>query len=216
VKPRREPEPRSLPIRQRCLVGEEDPAVSFEVFCPAQEATVPAARCAECGFLKAFPREPTKPNASVACTPPGIDANMAARASKNTDFAEAAARVPLGEFVDRRVVCVRPTTTVEHLRGLMAETGAESFPVVDADWKPVGMISKSDLVREQVSEDDEVGSLMTPMVVSLPEDARLAHAIALLAAERIHQIPVLTAEGAIVGLVTANDCLRWIASRMGY
>jgi CBS-domain-containing membrane protein len=210
------PETRTLPIKRRIVLGEDDPTEHLEVFCPAQEATVPAWRCADCGFLKAFPREPARPNATLACAPPGIDANMAARASHKIDIAEAAARVPLGEFVDRRVVCVKPTTSVEHLRALMAETGHESFPVVDASWKPLGMISKSDLVREQVDEDAEVASLMSPLVFSLPEDARLTHAISLLAAEGVHQIPVLTAEGAIVGVVTAVECLRWVARQMGY
>jgi CBS domain-containing protein len=216
AKPARPLETQKLPIRRRCLIGEGDPEIALEVFCPSQEATVPAERCAECGFLTSFPRHPARPDATLECAPPGLDGSRAARKSHKIDFAEAAARMPLGEFVNRQVVCVRPTTSVDHLRALMADADRTSFPVVDARGKLLGIISKADLVREPVADDDEVSSLMSQKPFSLPEDARLAHAISLMAAEKIESVPVLTAEGTVVGMVSAGDCLRWVAAWMGY
>ena len=233
------PEKKTIPIVRRCLVGGEDPAVTFGVFCPAQEATVPAERCAECGFLTRFPDHATAPGATIECTPPGMHAQTSARSSPRIDMDEAAARTPLGEILRHRVVCVTPDTSVETMMSLMIEHGLESFPVVDAAWKLVGIVSKADIVRVHFADDtgedapnanagiergfhvergagETVADLMTPAVHSLPEDARLAHAVSLMAAESIHQVPVLSADGAVVGVVTSLDCLRWMSRQMGY
>src|SRR3984885_1114413 len=131
------PEKKTIPIVRRCLAGGEDPAVTFGVFCPAQEATVPAERCAECGFLTRFPDHATSPGAAIECTPPNMHDKTAARTSPRIDMAEAAARVPLGEVLRHRIVCVMPETSVETMMSLMIEHGLESFPVVDETWKLV-------------------------------------------------------------------------------
>jgi CBS-domain-containing membrane protein len=164
-----------------------------------------------------------------------------ARRSKHIDMGEAAARVPLGEIVSRQVVCVRPETGIETLIRILMDDGLECLPVVDEGWKLVGVVSKSDVLRAHYADDDReekpqrardggdlagfheqkragetVGELMTPVVHTLPEDARLAHAMSLMAAEGINHVPVVTHDGAIIGVVSSLDCLGWVARQMGY
>ncbi len=209
------PEAQKLPILRRHLIGPSESVTSLEVFCPSQEATVPADRCAECGFVKMFPRHPAEAGATLECTPPGTQARLEARRSPRIDMAEAAARVPLGEVVHRELVCVTPDTSLEKLLSLMTEHGLDGVPVVDASWHPVGIVSKTDLVLYAGSAG-VVSDVMSRFVHSLPEDARLAHAISLMASAAIHQVPIVTQEGTVIGLVSSLDCLRWISKQMGY
>ena len=134
------PEKKTIPIVRRCLAGGEDPAVTFGVFCPAQEATVPAERCAECGFLTRFPDHATSPGAAIECTPPNMHDKTAARTSPRIDMAEAAARVPLGEVLRHRIVCVMPETSVETMMSRCRVNSRKS------------MISSARLVKSRVSE----------------------------------------------------------------
>jgi len=209
------PPPQKLPIVRRHLMGPEEPLTSLEVFCPAQEATVPAERCAECGFVNSFPQHAGEAGATLECSPPNTQARLDARKSPRIDMAEAAARVPLGEVVHRELVCVTPETSLEKLLSLMTEHGLDGVPVVDGAWHPVGIVSKTDLVMNGGS-DGTVSDVMNPFVHSLPENARLSHAISLMAIECIHQVPIVTEEGAVVGLVSSLDCLRWMSKQMGY
>jgi CBS domain-containing protein len=155
------------------------------------------------------------------------------------DLTEAAARVNLGEIVDRHVACVTPDTSIDTVMRLMTASGHRSLPVVDSSWQLLGMISTSDVLRARSDDDheesdavtpDELGSgfhverhadetvkdVMTPFVYALPEDARITHAISLMAAENVQEVPIVTCDGALVGVVTAVDCMRWIARQMGY
>ena len=228
-------EPRRPALKRRHLIGPGQALQSLEVFCPSQETTVPAERCAECGFLVKFPEHPGDEGAAVECEPPGTRGQSEARRSPRIDMAEAAARAPLGEVVRRSLVCVRSDTSLEQLMTLIAENDVDSLPVVDSEWRPIGIVSKGDLVRGRGDASGHEGrvpgregrhiearpgrtvaDLMTPLVHSLPEDARLAHAVSLMAEEGIHQVPILTKDGNIVGMISSMDCIRWMARQMGW
>ena len=209
------PPPQTLPIVRRHLVSQGEPRASLEVFCPSQEATVPAERCAECGFMTTFPRHPATPGATLECTPPGTQARLAARSSPRIDMAESAARTPLGELVRREIACVTADTSIEKLVSLMNEQLLDGVPVVDHAWRPVGVVTKTDLLLNGGS-DGVVSDIMTPSVHTLPENARLSHAVSLMAAEGVHHVPIVTSEGAVVGVITSLDCVRWMAKEMGY
>jgi CBS domain-containing protein len=235
---RREPEPKKVPILRRTLVAPDESRSSVEVFCPSQEATVSAERCETCAFLKAFPRHAAQPGATIECTPPNLAAKDEASRSRPMDLVERAARAPLGEVVRRRIVCVTEATSLGTAVRLMMEDGVDSLPVVTDGWRLVGTLSKSDIVRARFDDgggepqppvdrdlddgfhlervDGTVGDVMTRSVHTLPEDARLTHAMSLMAVEDVLQVPVLTADGVVVGVITSLDCLRWVARQMGY
>jgi CBS domain-containing protein len=174
----------------------------------------------------------------IECAPPETFAAREARESPTLDMAEAAARAPLGELVHREVACVNRNTNVDTAARVLAESEADALLVVNDLWAPLGIVSKSDILRAYedreaggsderarcglerghhvIAETRSVGDVMTPFAYSLPEGARLSHAISLMASEDVHQVPVVSADGELIGVVTALDCLRWIARRMGY
>jgi len=81
------------------------------------------------------------------------------------------------------------------------------------------MITKSDLL--QVRAEGPAGArivedVMTPFAFSLPSDAPVSRAAALMAYEGIHRLAVVSHDGTLVGVVTSLDIMRWLAQRAGY
>jgi CBS domain-containing protein len=58
---------------------------------------------------------------------------------------------PVREIMTDKVVCVRPTQTIEDCMGLMTDKRIRHLPVLEAK-KVVGIISIGDVVKEMLSE----------------------------------------------------------------
>ncbi len=58
-------------------------------------------------------------------------------------------RVPVSAVMTSDVVCVQKDLSVETLTALFLERGFSGAPVVDENGLPIGLVSKTDLVREQ-------------------------------------------------------------------
>jgi len=221
------------PIHTRVVVRDDaDPDVVRTAHCTRRGHLVPLAACATCVHLVSLPADPTRADAAVACRSPGDNLYP------KSDVTERAARTELGRLVRRRVVCVEANASWETLEALLLDDGVDAVVVVDRETRPIGIVSKSDMMRrarDAVSEIDEAvtaameaglhldarpqgtaGDVMTLLVHTLPEDAPLSFAVALLALEDIEQIPVVSATGEVVGLLAARDVVRWFAQQMGY
>jgi diguanylate cyclase (GGDEF)-like protein len=61
-----------------------------------------------------------------------------------------------------------------------------------------------------------VAEIMTPIVFQLKSDATLAQAAALMAYESVQRVVVVTGDGKVEGMVSADDVLRWVALSAGY
>ena len=106
---------------------------------------------------------------------------------------------------------------------VLVEHRISGAPVVDAAGRPVGMVSITDLLREQYDEledaEDELPlhparraeEIMTPSVFSIREDASVGDAAREMAKRHVHRVPVVTREGVVVGMVSALDVVRWMA-----
>jgi CBS domain-containing membrane protein len=134
-----------------------------------------------------------------------------------------------------RVTAQQP---VRELLALFVDKGISAAPVVDAQSRPIGFVSKTDVVRQfhsprpgerpegatQVQPwwDAErlaqlmVGDIMTPAVYSFTPETTVADAIAVMAFEGTHHLPVVDASGMLVGMVSALDVLDWMARQAGY
>lgn len=227
---------RKNPVRRRLVIdGASDCAADYSVYCPSRGRAEALETCAACKHVWRMPVDPAMLGAMVECGPaessePGPPRRM--------DMQEAAMRAPLRDVMQREVLCVRSDASVEAIRLLLLERGLRCVPVVDGDRKLIGIVAKTDLLRDEDSRRDleESGPLppvepgfhveelatrvatdvMSPHVHALPEEAPLAFAISLMALEEVLEVPVVDAEGQVVGVVTANDVMRWMATQLGY
>lgn len=130
-----------------------------------------------------------------------------------------AASAPVSLIMARKVACVRPDLDAAEARARMLSRGVSGLPVVDNWGRAIGVVSKTDLVEHDVAGQARgrtVADVMTPLVFSLPPDASIARAAALMAYEGVHRVVVVDRTGYVVGLVSSLDVARWLGSRAGY
>jgi CBS domain-containing protein len=176
------------------------------VSCPTVGHTVAAEACELCQHLEAVS------TTAVQCTPPVVPPERDPR----EDLRERAIRTQVADLAAPEIVCIRGDASVADATRLLVEHDLRCLPVVDAERKLVGIVSRADLLRESVHERAVLTEIMTPRVHALPEDAPLAYAVALMAESRVHEVPLVTNDGVVVGVFTALDALRWMAEQLGY
>ncbi len=115
------------------------------------------------------------------------------------------------DVMTTRVVTARPEDDLVRTVHRMTELGYSSLPVVDARFRPVGIISLLDVLRHrEVGGEDsaDVGAVMNPDVLTMPPGASLA-----LVAHRMRtygelRVMPIVQRGVLVGVVTRSDLLR--------
>ena len=133
------------------------------------------------------------------------------------------ANTPVSAVMTCQVLCVTPDVTLDALLTLMIERGISGVPVVSERGLPIGMVTKTDVVRHRYengntdsSDETRVSDLMIPIAHTLLESASLAHAAALIAWEGVHRLPICSDRGDVVGILSTLDVVRWMSRREGY
>ncbi|KAL3526800.1 hypothetical protein ACH5RR_011456 [Cinchona calisaya] len=147
----------------------------------------------------------------------------------------------VGDFMTRKegLHVVKPTTTVDEALETLVENRITGFPVIDDDWKLVGVVSDFDLLaldsisgtaRSDVAIFPEVdstwktfnevqkllsktngqvvGDLMTPAPLVVRESTNLEDAARLLLETKYRRLPVVDADGRLVGIITRGNVIR--------
>jgi CBS domain-containing protein len=150
----------------------------------------------------------------------------------------AASSVPVTAAMARPVVTVDPEMGLLDLMRLFVTAGIGGAPVVDASGTPIGVVSKTDLLRElydqagsateSVLDAIALGStpeatadeaepvcrareMMTPNPVVVSEGTSLSQAAGLMAREHLHRVFVVDGSGAIAGVLSSSDIVNWLA-----
>lgn len=128
----------------------------------------------------------------------------------------------VSEVMNPDVVCLSMDTTIDAVVDLFLEKDLSQAPVVDALWRPLGMVSKNDLLRlfdahQQTGKRaySRVSEVAVPQVVSIHRDASLSVAAALMANEGVHALPIVAHGGEVVGVISTLDIIRWLAKKTG-
>ncbi|GMI68814.1 CBS domain containing protein 1, CYSTATHIONE [BETA]-SYNTHASE DOMAIN-CONTAINING PROTEIN 2 [Hibiscus trionum] len=146
----------------------------------------------------------------------------------------------VGDFMTRKedLQVVKPTTTVDEALQTLVEHRISGFPVVDDDWKLVGLVSDYDLlaldsISGRPTENDlfpevdsswktfneiqkllnktngqVVGDLMTAAPLVVRETTNLEDAARLLLKTKYRRLPVVDVEGKLNGIITRGDVVR--------
>jgi CBS domain-containing protein len=151
-----------------------------------------------------------------------------------------AARTLVGSLMTRQVISVRGDTSVEMAAQLMLDNGVSRLPVVDAHGQLQGVLTKTDLIEDQVDappadfpepsswdrrpggqvldramHEIEPGKLveevMTKPALAVTESDTLAAAARIMVAHRVHGLPVVNRSERLVGVLSSLDILAWVA-----
>ena len=215
-----------------------------DALCPMQGQYVDVDSCKSCPRLFAVNR--SNEGAFLMCRVPRELARGDERRMPTLRGDRQTSAPPVGEIMTKDVLCVTPDTSVERLLSLLLERSFSGAPVVDKDDKPVGMVTRSDLVelledRVLITgvpisvrtpegleyelgpgfERDElvattVDEIMSPIVFAVHAETSVTQAAALMAFEGVHRVPVLDDTGKLMGIVSAIDVMRWVGREAGY
>lgn len=204
------------PVRVRRVVGADNALERHaSVLCALRQHAVELAACEGCDHFVRL-RQDEDGRSVVVCR---SDENAPAE-RRRRDVPSAADLTRVSEVMTTDVLCVAAGAPIVTVRELLAERGYHGVPVVDESGAPIGMLSVQDLARPRPAGEAEppatVSGWMTPLAFTVAESASVAQAAALMAFEHIHRLPVVGPEGALVGLVSAHDVLRWLARHEGY
>ena len=223
------PDLHRLQIRKlTVLAGDGGSRAELSVFCPVREESMGSEACRRCVRRRAIHEDAS--GGFVVC------ATGIAPAKRTSDVAEATARVPLGALLQSDMTAVREDVSVATVTGLLLRRGVGCVPVVRRDGGVVGIVTRADLLQRIARHAPAVGSsapgsaaalhgaampasvagdVMTRAAHCMPEDARLAHAFALMVEGNVAHVLIVSTEGALVGVVSAGDANQWVARELG-
>ncbi len=219
-----------LPIRDHTILDASGRMVRRQnVFCPFRGRSIPVEDCTECYDCESVVPNSAGRVAFVVCR------RLAAEAEEAPEGAPAGSQRALAEPVSTaalaELICVEPDVPASALAEVLIEHRVDAAAVVDRRGHPIGVVSKTDLVRGSIDgrgakpkplEQGEAdrrgtaGAIMTPVVHSVRETTRLGQAVALMAAEAIHQLPVVSDDGRVVAMLSTRDVMQAIARAEGF
>ena len=99
---------------------------------------------------------------------------------------------------------IAPSRTLEDALAIMRHNRISGLPVVDADKRPLGILTNRD-VRFEKRLDLQVGELMTKNPVMVKDGVSIDEAKDLLHKHRIEKLLVIDSDGKLKGLITIRD-----------
>jgi CBS domain-containing protein len=123
----------------------------------------------------------------------------------------------LGALVQRRVFTVTERTPLDEVHRILAEERVPAVCVVNDERELRGLVTRTDVLRAlRESPTATAGAAMSSYVFAIPLDSSIEAAAALIAIENVGQVVVTGYEGELVGMVSAVDIARHLATRAGY
>jgi CBS domain-containing protein len=130
--------------------------------------------------------------------------------------------MPISEICNREVVYAQRDNSTLEAAQLMRQHHVGDLVVVDENKGikvPVGIITDRDLVVEIVATGLDptaitVGDVMTPELAVVKEDAGLYESIQYMRSIGVRRLPVVNANGGLVGILTLDDMLELLAEEM--
>jgi len=128
----------------------------------------------------------------------------------------------LGRICNRETIIARRETSIAEAAQLMRTHHVGDIVVVEEKngrSVPVGILTDRDLVIEILAKDVDpatvtAGDAMSDRLVTARETESLFEALQRMRAQGVRRMPVVDAEGGLVGIVAADDFLDLLAEEM--
>lgn len=141
----------------------------------------------------------------------------------------AAEKIPVSKIMSRDVISVRSGTSLDSVIEMMLSRGLSRVPVVDERYRPLGIVSKTDVVEDAHDRGDDgeatrdpsgfhvhtegtiADEVMSRTLITVPEDASVSRVAELMVSRHVHGLPVVAKDGELVGFVSTMDVLAWLS-----
>jgi CBS domain-containing protein len=130
--------------------------------------------------------------------------------------------MPVGEICNRDVVIMRRDESVLEAAKLMRRHHVGDVVVVEERNTlrvPVGIVTDRDLVIEIMASEVErpvisVGDIMSPDFATVKESIGVFEAIQYMRGKGVRRLPVVSENGALVGILTLDDVLELLSEEL--
>jgi CBS domain-containing protein len=136
-------------------------------------------------------------------------------------------RTHVRDIMTSPAIVVTPDTTLPTANAIMKDKRIRHLPVVE-NGRLVGIVSRGDLREASISASinaDQyelhfmlnrltVGKLMARKVFTITPDAPVMHAAKLMTEHKIAGLPVVAADGLVIGIVTESDLLKMLVRKL--
>jgi CBS domain-containing membrane protein len=141
-------------------------------------------------------------------------------------YARTVGELSCADIMSSPVVAVSATTRASQAWGLLRQRGIKALPVIDANRRVIGIVTRADLVDKRAfrsvsvlppvvqrwfkpgrASAPVVGALMNPDVRTVTAKASFAELLPLFANDGHHHIPVVDAEERLAGMITEADLI---------
>jgi stage IV sporulation protein FB len=114
--------------------------------------------------------------------------------------------VPVAAAMMTQLARLAPQAHIDEAVNTLLQTSQSEFPVVDADGRLAGVLSRADMIRalKQLGPDARIADAMTKDVPTISHRACLEEAIRLLQEKRAPAVGVVDASGRLSGLITSE------------
>jgi predicted transcriptional regulator len=114
------------------------------------------------------------------------------------------------ELMTANPLSVRAAVSAEEAATFLTERRISAAPVIDEAGRPIGVVSKSDLLihRAKGGPETVASDLMTPAVFTAPRDAPAAGVVRDMVRLKVHRLFVVDEFGVLIGVISALDILR--------
>ena len=132
--------------------------------------------------------------------------------------------IPVRDWMSPPLHTVGPDVLLPAVARILEDAGISGLPVVDAEMRPLGVLSRTDLLHQGASPrvtgtahssrqvpDRRAGDVIAGTPICVQRDASLAEAVRHLRDARIHRVLVLEGER-LVGIVSPWDVMRLVAT----
>ena len=128
----------------------------------------------------------------------------------------------IGEFCNREVIISNREDSVFEAAKLMRKYHVGDVIVVEQhgdERVPVGILTDRDIVVELVAREIDatevtVGDAMSNELLTVNENEQLTDLVQQMQGKAVRRVPVVGANGALVGIVTADDLIDLIAEQL--
>lgn len=137
----------------------------------------------------------------------GIFVYLAATAEAHMVALRAMSRgVPVSAAMMTQFATLKPDALIEQAVQTLLQTSQSEFPIVDDAGKPVGLLSRADIIRalKDLGPDATVGKATSSELPAIGHRRCLSEALTLLQEKTAPAVAVVEADGKLVGLITSE------------
>lgn len=135
-------------------------------------------------------------------------------------------KIAVKDVMTTRVIWVRKDATFKEMAAALREHRISAFPVLDEAYKVIGVVSEADLLTKEALDGEPgviagilhrrdhekacgitAGDLMTRTPVTVAPEDTVEHAAKLMYTRRVKRLPVVNANGRLVGIISRADVL---------